>query len=1100
MIDLRISRESILGGGNRVRKLKVFISVCILSTTLPTSVLAGYTLDRDNNGVDIQDVVRALQDSQAAAAITGKSSFDKADVQNLLSQIQPLSQRAIKGTITGYVQDKTGRAVAGAEVAIVDSSLNVQTDASGKFEFTNVPAMYQAKVRVHKAGYTDAFSDAFNILPGNSRALGSIALTNVQAIGSVAGHVFTTDQQPLDAALVTLNSTTDTRSARTDTRGYFYLDAVPTGDWSVTVTKDTYLGVTLPLTVTANSLVTMPSVYLGKEVNPQPRGSIVGLVKSDSDQPLQGAQVSVTGTTYRASTDSNGAFVLTGIPYGVVGLDIALDGYQTAHISEVSVTANTYNTGTTRLFAQGTLAGGVTGDVRDSEGVLSNVSVHLEAVDGSYSKTILTDANGSYDFTRVPPNKAYTISVIYAGYVLYPMQAFMVNQGQSTVKSLLLQQGAAVSTEHELLDALADPTVPYILLLNDIHLTLPYAFNRIVQLRGISGAHTQLTAPSFTIDAGGSMPNVSFGDIDMYSDVGNDENNLQAALGSFLGTIRVSGFAGYSGMIERVNSGNYFISGEGSDLTAYVKDAQGLLGALSNASVAQIYVARDITVHDNVIFPDRPLQLISQTQKVLTTNEYTHGDQLHLSNVRLLPDSAPPQLSGVTTGIVELVSQEIKATSNESATLYLVPEGTPSNAGDITAHYVATKQAVNGEEASINLLNVPQGDYVLYAINAAGSISEPSAAINVRKSVANALLTIRYGLQIANMVDVTKYDYERAGLHSLYNEQLDLYGFALNMDKDGLLSVVNDHDFVDKMQMWVDIANETPIIQRAFMSGFFSELSNFDWSTLNANAESILEVYNLSGIHSTSQLFAAEYLMEQAYKQGNYKLLPKAVIQNAIDRSVPTPAQSGWTGDPVPLGTGTKQVALSLNLRNANGDSLKGYTADDFTVMVGQEQLSLSNVGFFPSFAYDDSSGAYRIVFQGSGDSATYVLSNLSLQGTVIQEGTLNVTTPESDHSTGYAAQIVSQHLKADGSNVAVTFRIASPGGEGTTGLTSSDVKAKVGGEPRGIYDPEMFANFTDLGDGLYSFEVLESVLASPVVLDNLTARVDGSDITIAMT
>ncbi len=1067
----------------------------MLSTTLPSSVLAGYTLDRDNNGVDIQDVVRALQDSQAAVAITGKSTFDKADVQNLLSQIQPISQRSVKGTITGYVLDETGETVPGAEVVLVDLGLTVLTDASGKFEFNNVPAMYQAKVRVHKADYTDVYSEAFNILPGNSLVLDNLFLTSIPSLGSVAGYVFTADQQPLESALVTLNGPAGTRNARSDTRGYFYLDAVPTGNWNVTVTKDTYIRDELTLTVTANSLVTMPPVYLEKAVNTQPTGSIVGVVKSDVDQPLQGAQVSVTGTTYQAFTDATGTFMLTQIPYGAADLDIAMAGYQTAHISGVPVTADVYNTGTTRLISQG-----VIGVVRDSEGgaALSNVSIHLEATDGSYAKTITSDADGKFSYTQVPPNKAYTISVTYAGYLLYPMQPFMVNQGQSTVKEIYLQRGAAVSTEHELLDALADPMVPYILVLDDIHLTRPYAFNRSVQLQGISGSHTQLTAPSFTMDTSSSYPNVSFGDLDMYSDVGNDETNLQAALSSFLGSIKVNGFAGYTGMIQRKDSANYFVAGEGSELTAYVQDAQGLLGALSNANVATIYMARDITVYNDLAFPDRPIRLTSQTQKVLATNQYTHAEQIQLSNVSLLPDSTPPQLSGITTGVVELESQQVKATSNEPAILYLVPAETSSNAEDIAAHYVAKTNAINDEEASIELLNVPQGDYVLYAIDAAGNVSNPSDMINVRKSVANALLTIRNGLHIANMAGVTKYDYERAGLHSLYNEQLDLYGFALNMDKDALLSVIDDHDFVDKMQVWVDTANETPVIQRALMSGFFSGHSNFDWSYLNANAESILTSYHLSGIYSTSQLIAAEHLMEQAYKQGNYKLLFKEVIQNAIDCSVPSPEQSGWTGDPVPQGPGTKQVALSLSLRNANGDSLQGYTAEDFSVKVGQEQLSLGDTEFFPSFAYDDSSKTYRIMFKGSEDSASYVLSNLSLQGTVILEQPLSVTTPVSDYSTEYAAQIVSQHLKADGSNVVVTFKLASSSGEGITGLTALDVKAKVGGETRGIFDPDMFTNFTDLGGGVYSFEVLESVLASPIILDNLTAQVDGADITIA--
>ncbi|TXK74085.1 hypothetical protein [Paenibacillus sp. N3.4] len=101
-------------------------------------------------------------------------------------------------------------------------------------------------------------------------------------------------------------------------------------------------------------------------------------------------------------------------------------------------------------------------------------------------------------------------------------------------------------------------------------------------------------------------------------------------------------------------------------------------------------------------------------------------------------------------------------------------------------------------------------------------------------------------------------------------------------------------------------------------------------------------------------------------------------------------------------------------------------------------------------------------------------------------------------HPTTYATQIDSQHLKADGSNVVVKFKVANMFGNGITKLTADRVKVSLDAVLIALNHPSYFANFTDLGNGLYSFEVLDTALNSPLTFSNLTIQAGYSDLSIA--
>ncbi|WP_442953099.1 carboxypeptidase regulatory-like domain-containing protein, partial [Paenibacillus sp. Soil750] len=405
-----------------MRKLKIFISICLLSSTLPTSVLASYTLDQGDKGIDIQDVVKAI--SQGANAITGNNTFVPSDIQNLLSQIQPDNQKAVLGTITGYVTDETGAAVSDAQIKLLGTDLSMLTDASGHFQFYDVPTTFQMTVEVTKEGYDPTVSGVFNILSGDTRNLSNLILRKIPSYGSVSGYVYGPDNLGLASAIVTVDSLSTPLTVLTDINGLFNLSEVPTGNQSLTVTKDTYSPISQAFNVTKGNLTTIPTIHLAKADSPQLTGSIRGVVKSATNQNLSEAFVSVTGTTYSTSTDNNGSFTLTNLPLGITALHVIKEGFQPIDIQGITVSENVYDTGTIRLSPI-VIKGIVKGTVIDEDGhLVVGATATLDGVSAT------TNASGEFTFNDVTARNGAALVVTKATYKTVAVPAFDIATGQ----------------------------------------------------------------------------------------------------------------------------------------------------------------------------------------------------------------------------------------------------------------------------------------------------------------------------------------------------------------------------------------------------------------------------------------------------------------------------------------------------------------------------------------------------------------------------------------------------------------------------------------------------------------------------------------------
>lgn len=147
---------------------------------------------------------------------------------------------------------------------------------------------------------------------------------------------------------------------------------------------------------------------------PPSAGKLSGLVvDSITQQPVSGVSVSLAGNPLISVTsDSLGNFILTDVPPGSQGVNLAKNGFAPAAAAATAIADVTASLGTipmTSSYSTGTIAG----TISDATGKpLADVAV---TVTGAWSGNATTGADGSYSFTYVTPGNV-TISAAKTGY------------------------------------------------------------------------------------------------------------------------------------------------------------------------------------------------------------------------------------------------------------------------------------------------------------------------------------------------------------------------------------------------------------------------------------------------------------------------------------------------------------------------------------------------------------------------------------------------------------------------------------------------------------------------------------------------------------
>jgi large repetitive protein len=342
------------------------------------------------------------------------------------------------GIIAGHVTDaQTGSPIQGATVSYSGGVQTATTDQNGNYQLTNIaPGTYNVTA---SASNHQASTQSTAVTSGNTATANFV----LNELGAITGSVKNTSGTAIPNATVSYSG----GSTSTDVNGNYTLNNVVAGIYNITASAATYNSSTQNATVISGKTATL-NFTLSLAA-----GTIAGKVTDNqTGQPIQGATVSYSGGSQTAVTDLNGNYRLTTISPGTYNVAARAAGYQSATLTNVTVTANT--TTTTNLALNE--LGKITGFVKNSAGAaLAGATVSFSggttttAADGGY--TLSNVVPGSYNVTATAPNyKSSTKST-----TVNPGQTTMQNfnlspqtggiKGRITNTSGVVLQGATVS-------------------------------------------------------------------------------------------------------------------------------------------------------------------------------------------------------------------------------------------------------------------------------------------------------------------------------------------------------------------------------------------------------------------------------------------------------------------------------------------------------------------------------------------------------------------------------------------------------------------------------------------------------------------------------
>ena len=241
------------------------------------------------------------------------------------------------------------------------------------------------------------FNSQFAGLPG-AMASAATYLTSGQAANGSWGSDLVSAQALLTLATVSSNTPTIRQGAAALSAAQ-----LADGSWS----EDVY-----------STALALRALYVSSQsapANSAGSGSIAGYVLSaQSNEPLSGASVSLSGGSQSTQTNSDGYFVLSGVPSGSYTVLAALAGYSSAS-GVANVKAQQTSTVGPIILTQASGAAAIRGSIFDatSQQPIAGANVALSAGSTSYSAT--TGSDGSFVLGNLTPG-TYSVTFQASGY------------------------------------------------------------------------------------------------------------------------------------------------------------------------------------------------------------------------------------------------------------------------------------------------------------------------------------------------------------------------------------------------------------------------------------------------------------------------------------------------------------------------------------------------------------------------------------------------------------------------------------------------------------------------------------------------------------
>lgn len=376
---------------------------------------------------------------QQAILASAPGYYDKIAVVSVVdtqTSTQDFALTPQLGAVTGTVFDRFAQPIGGATVAVAGTNIAATTDSNGIYRLSNVPVGART-LNVSAPGFTSAQVTANVVV--NETIYKDIYLET--PVGAVRGTVTNAaNNQPIAGVqlLVGIPFGPIYYSAITDGAGNYALNDVKAGSITIYALAVGFQFAQANVTVVANQTTTQN--FLLQPDTPG-AGTITGFVRSaaSGNPPVDGATITVAGTSLSTTSGANGSYTLSNVPPGAQTLNASKPGFRAATAQVTVISGQTVTQDISLSPDPGT--GTITGTVRNAAtgNPLDGATV---AVAGT-SISMTTSANGVYTLNNVPAG-AQTLNASANGFIATTTPV-TVTAGQTVTQNIslspALQQG-----------------------------------------------------------------------------------------------------------------------------------------------------------------------------------------------------------------------------------------------------------------------------------------------------------------------------------------------------------------------------------------------------------------------------------------------------------------------------------------------------------------------------------------------------------------------------------------------------------------------------------------------------------------------------------
>lgn len=307
-----------------------------------------------------------------------------------------------KGSVSGTVTLESALDNAGINILLQNEDKNVTktystvTDSTGHYALSGIePGSW--RVQATKSGFNNGYTDPFEVSAGATAEANTIELSI--SLRSIIGTVTLqgkTDYSGIRVTATKTTATTEIYSGLSNKEGTFALSGMTPGEYILSYSYEGYRSQTSSsVELMEDSSITLDAIELTKAT-----GKISGIANLEGCTDHSGILVSLVGTDYTYTTESDGSYEFT-VPSGNYpgGVRFSRDDFQlTAKAETIPVlTDSTYGVLTVELKCLAVTVKGKV-DLAGSDDD-SNITV---SVDGEENLSAVTDSEGNWQIQHVP--------------------------------------------------------------------------------------------------------------------------------------------------------------------------------------------------------------------------------------------------------------------------------------------------------------------------------------------------------------------------------------------------------------------------------------------------------------------------------------------------------------------------------------------------------------------------------------------------------------------------------------------------------------------------------------------------------------------------